>query len=120
MRISDWSSDVCSSDLVYGGCPAATTLSTTSGNQSTATTTSWASCSMVAVGNAGCKGTKVNYYPRGTKTVRTVVQPTATHTTRTPMPGRTAACFNTSVSSSQARYTCNAPRGYSERQSGRN
>src|SRR3546814_11329780 len=87
MRISDWSSDVCSSDLkvpVYGGCPAATTLSTTSGNQSTATTTSWASCSMVAVGNAGCKGNKVNYYPRGTKTVRTVVTQTDTPTTRTP------------------------------------
>src|SRR3546814_15567091 len=39
---------LCSNKVpVYGGCPAATTLSTTSGNQSTATTTSWASCSMV-------------------------------------------------------------------------
>src|SRR3546814_17275771 len=101
MRISDWSSDVCSSDLVYGGCPAATTLSTTSGNQSTATTTSWASCSMVPVGNAGCKGNKVNYYPRGTKTVRTVVTQTDTTTTRTPLTGQTAACYNDAGSCSK-------------------
>src|SRR3546814_7148948 len=77
MRISDWSSDVCSSDL----------------------------CSMVPVGNAGCKGNKVNYYPRGTKTVRTVVTQTDTTTTRTPLTGQTAACYNDAGSCSTAGFT---------------
>lgn len=94
----------------YTGCPATTTQSTSSGNQTTSTTTSWASCSLVAVTNASCNGngSKKDYFPRGTKTVRTVVTQTNTTTTRTPLSGETAACYNDAGSCSTTGFNCAA------------